>query len=114
MQCARHTDERVGAVGRKHQRGLGCGGQQLLVDGCERRRLDHVTSATGSGIGQVNYTVAANPGAAARTGTLIVAGQTVTFTQAANSCVFTVSPTSVAVHVLWSDSVTRVVVNLAR
>jgi hypothetical protein len=40
----------------------------------------------------VNYTVAANTGAA-RTGTLTVAGQTVTITQAA-PCSFTVSPTS--------------------
>jgi hypothetical protein len=41
-----------------------------------------VATATGSGIGQVNYTVAANTGAA-RTGTMTVAGQTVTITQAA-------------------------------
>jgi hypothetical protein len=41
-----------------------------------------VTSATGSGIGQVNYTTAKNTGAA-RSGTMTVAGQTVTFSQAA-------------------------------
>jgi hypothetical protein len=43
-----------------------------------------VTSATGSGIGQVNFTVAANTGAA-RTGTMTVAGQTVTLSQAAGT-----------------------------
>jgi len=41
-----------------------------------------VTSATGSGIGQVNYTATSNTGPA-RSGTMTVAGQTVTFTQAA-------------------------------
>jgi hypothetical protein len=56
-----------------------------------------VTFATGSGLGQVQYTVAPNTGTAARTGTLIVAGHTVTFTQAANSCVYTVTPTSFTV-----------------
>jgi hypothetical protein len=54
-----------------------------------------VTFATGSGIGQVNYTVAANTTGVARTGTLLVAGQTVTFSQAAPSCTYTVTPTAV-------------------
>jgi hypothetical protein len=40
--------------------------------------------ASGSGIGGVSYVVAANTGAA-RTGTLTVAGKTVTFSQAAGS-----------------------------
>ena len=57
-----------------------------------------VTSgATGAGIGQVNYTVAANTIAAVRVGTLTVAGQTVTITQATGSCSSTVTPTSVSV-----------------
>jgi hypothetical protein len=57
-----------------------------------------VTSgATGSGIGQVNYNVAANTMNAPRTGTIIVGGVTVTFTQAANSCVYSVTPTSFTV-----------------
>ncbi len=63
-----------------------------------------VTSATGSGIGQVNYTVAANSTGSARTGALLVAGQTVTFTQAANSCVYSVTPTSVSVPSIGSTS----------
>lgn len=53
-----------------------------------------VTSATGSGIGQVNYTVAANTTGAQRTGALLVGGVTVPFTQAANSCTYSVTPTS--------------------
>src|SRR5262249_59719114 len=50
-----------------------------------------VTSATGSGIGQVNYTVAANTTGGARTGTLQVAGQTVTVSQAADTFVYTLT-----------------------
>lgn len=41
--------------------------------------------ATGSGIGTVSISVAANPSAGSRTGTLTVAGQTVTVSQAAGS-----------------------------
>ena len=64
-----------------------------------------VTSgATGSGIGQVNYTVAANTTTAARTGSLIVAGVTVAFTQAVGSCVYSVTPTSVSVGAIGSTS----------
>jgi hypothetical protein len=50
------------------------------------------SGASGSGNGTVNYTVAANTGPA-RSGTLTVAGQTVTINQAAG-CSFTASPTS--------------------
>src|SRR5437762_1385836 len=64
-----------------------------------------VTSgATGSGIGQVNYTVDANTTTSARTGALIVAGVTVTFTQAVGSCVYSVTPTSVSVGAIGSTS----------
>ena len=64
-----------------------------------------VTSgATGSGIGQVNYVVAANSTSSPRTGTLIVGGVTVTFTQAANSCVYTVTPTSFTVPIQGTTS----------
>ncbi len=53
--------------------------------------------ASGTGNGTVTYSVAANTGAA-RTGTLTVAGQTVTITQdAAGSCVYTLSATSATV-----------------
>ena len=58
-----------------------------------------ITVAGGShtGIGSVNYTVAANSTAVARTGSMAVAGRTVTVNQAASSCVYTVSPTSSSV-----------------
>jgi hypothetical protein len=68
-----------------------------------------VTSATGAGIGQVNYTVAANSTGIARTGTMAVAGQTVTFTQAASSCSYSVTPTSVSVPSTGSTSAFSVV-----
>ncbi len=47
--------------------------------------------SSGSGNGTVNYTVAVNPASTTRTGSLTVAGQTVTVTQDA-ACAFTVSP----------------------
>src|ERR671937_692124 len=50
--------------------------------------------ASGTGIGTVTYSVAANPTGSARTGTLMVAGQTYTITQAGNSCVYSLSNTS--------------------
>jgi hypothetical protein len=56
-----------------------------------------ITFATGAGLGQVQYTVAANPLATSRVGVITVAGHTVTVTQAANSCSYTVMPTTVTV-----------------
>jgi hypothetical protein len=57
-----------------------------------------VTSgASGSGNGSVGYSVAANTTASSRTGTLKVAGQTVTVTQQGTpppSCTYSISPTS--------------------
>jgi hypothetical protein len=56
-----------------------------------------VTSgAAGSGNGTVAYSVAANTGGSPRTGTLTVAGQTVTVSQGASPvpCTFTISPTA--------------------
>lgn len=53
--------------------------------------------ASGSAIGTVSYSVALNPTGAPRSGTLTVAGQTVTINQAANSCVYSVSVTNVSV-----------------
>ena len=51
-----------------------------------------VTSGgTGAGNGTVSYTVAANTSTTSRTGTLTVAGQTITITQA-GVCGFSVSP----------------------
>jgi hypothetical protein len=50
-----------------------------------------------SGLGSTNYTVAANTSGVARTGTLTVAGQTVTITQGAAICTYSVAPTTVSV-----------------
>jgi hypothetical protein len=53
-----------------------------------------VAGGTHAGIASVNYTVAVNPTSAARTGTMTVAGKTVTVNQAFGSCTYTVSPTN--------------------
>jgi hypothetical protein len=54
-----------------------------------------VTSGgSGTANGTITYTVAANTAMTSRTGTLTAAGRTVTVTQAAAACSFTVSPTS--------------------
>src|SRR5262249_8860712 len=52
----------------------------------------HVPATSTAGPGMVTFTVDANPGAP-RTGTLTIAGQTITFNQA-SLCSYTVSPTS--------------------
>jgi all-beta uncharacterized protein len=52
------------------------------------------SGAAMSGLGSSNYTVAPNTTGTVRSGTLTVAGQTVTITQAANSCTYSVSPTT--------------------
>jgi hypothetical protein len=51
-----------------------------------------------TGMGAVLFQVAANPTSSVRTGTLIVAGQTVTVNQQASSCVYTVTPTSFSIE----------------
>ena len=54
-----------------------------------------VTSGeSGTGNGTVTYAVAPNPDTTPRTGTLTIAGETVTVTQAGQGCSYTVSPTS--------------------
>jgi hypothetical protein len=55
---------------------------------------------THTGIGSVSFQVTANSTASTRTGTLIVAGQTVTVTQQAGSCTYTVTPTSFSIDPL--------------
>ena len=60
-----------------------------------------LTSAgTVTGMGSVAFTVAVNTGGTPRTGTLTVAGKTVTVNQAANSCTYSVSPTSFSIGTL--------------
>jgi len=52
------------------------------------------TGATGSGNGTMNYSVAANATTSIRSGTLTVAGQTITVTQNPAPCSYTVAPTT--------------------
>ncbi|MBI3653664.1 MAG: VCBS repeat-containing protein [Acidobacteria bacterium] len=54
------------------------------------------SGASGTGSGLANYTVAVNSQAAIRTGTVTVAGQTFTVTQAGASCISTISPNGAA------------------
>lgn len=59
--------------------------------------LGWITISSGGGgtvAGPVNFTIAPNQLSVSRTGTLTVAGQTVTVTQAAAPCAFVVTPTS--------------------
>src|SRR2546425_2044452 len=53
------------------------------------------SGAGGTGDGTVSYNVAANSGTT-RTGTLTIAGQSLTVTQQGQSCAYTVAPTSVS------------------
>ena len=53
--------------------------------------------ATGAGNGTVGYTFAANTDTTARTGTLNIAGQTLTVTQSGVPCTYSVTPTSQSV-----------------
>ncbi len=50
--------------------------------------------ASGAGDGTVNYVVSVNTSSSIRTGTLTIAGQTFTITQAAASCISVISPQS--------------------
>ena len=52
------------------------------------------SGSSGSGNGTVNFSVAANTATASRTGTLTIAGQTFTLTQAATRCTFSILPMS--------------------
>jgi photosystem II stability/assembly factor-like uncharacterized protein len=52
------------------------------------------SGASGSGNSTINYSVAANSSTAPRTGTITIAGQTFTVTQAATPCSFSISPTT--------------------
>jgi hypothetical protein len=57
--------------------------------------ITNVVPPSGTGSGQVNFTVAGNTSDAQRTGTLIVAGQTVTVIEA--GCTYQIAPTSASV-----------------
>src|SRR5262245_14230198 len=47
-----------------------------------------------TGMGSVSFQVTANPTSSVRAGTLVVAGQTISISQQASSCVVTVTPTT--------------------
>ena len=53
--------------------------------------------ASGSGNGQVAYSVTANPSTSQRSGTITIAGQTFTVTQAGQACTFALAPVSASV-----------------
>jgi hypothetical protein len=55
------------------------------------------SGATGSGIGSVTIAIELNATGAPRSGTVTVAGQTVSVTQETGSCTYSVTPTSFAV-----------------
>jgi len=50
------------------------------------------SGSAGTGSGSVGYTVAANPAASTRSGTLTIAGQTFTVNQAAATCSYSITP----------------------
>jgi len=67
------------------------------------------SNASAMGLASSNYTVAANPAGGTRVGTLTVAGRTVTVTQGAGSCSYSVSPTSQTVPSTGTNSSISVV-----
>ena len=64
------------------------------------------SGATGMGLGSATFAVQQNSTGAARTGTVTIAGQTISVTQDANSCTYSVTPLSFSVGTL---STTRTV-----
>ena len=64
--------------------------------------------ASGNGDGTVTFNAAANPSSTLRTGTLTVAGQTVTVTQDGTTCSFGVSPTAATLTSAAGSSTTGV------
>ena len=59
--------------------------------------ITNVTPGSGIGNGTVNFTIGANPAAIPRTGTLTVAGQTISVTQQVAGCSYSINPTSQSV-----------------
>ena len=64
--------------------------------------LSITNGGSGSGNGTVDYSVAANLTTSSRTGTLTIAGQTLTVTQAA--CSYTVSPTTLDINAAGGEA----------
>jgi hypothetical protein len=71
-----------------------------------------ITSATsGSGTGSVSYTLTANAATTARSGTLTIAGQTFTVSQAAAGCTYTLSAASATAAIAGGPSTVDVITN---
>jgi hypothetical protein len=64
--------------------------------------------SSGSGNGQVTYSVTANPNTTDRTGTITIAGQTFTVTQTGRPCTFAISPVSTSVPAAAGSSTVSV------
>ena len=62
------------------------------------------SGASGTGLGSVSYSVAANTGSASRTGTLTISGEPVTVTQAGVACTVDLTPTSITLGAAAADS----------
>ena len=72
--------------------GAGCGWTAAVDPGSTF--LSVTAGSSGTGNGQVNYSVAANNTLSARSGTITIAGQTFTVSQLAGTCSYTLSATS--------------------
>jgi len=70
--------------------------------------LTIASGATGTGSGTVNYTAAANTLTAPQTGTLTVAGQTITITESAVTCSYVLSSTSLTLGAAGGNGSTQV------
>ena len=110
--CAYSISPASGSVagGRRHRfDGRDVAGR-MCVDGVSNSTswLTVTSGASGTGNGSVTFTAAANTTAEARTGTLDVAGQPFTITQAGAACDVTLAPTSRTVAAAGGASSTSV------
>jgi hypothetical protein len=62
------------------------------------------SGSSGTGLGSVSYSVAANTGSASRTGTLTIANEPVTIAQAGVACTVDLTPTSITLGAAGADS----------
>ncbi|MBI3652476.1 MAG: S8 family serine peptidase [Acidobacteria bacterium] len=83
---------------------VGCNWTATSNDGW----ISITSGASGTGNGTVNYAVANNPNANTRSGTMTIAGQTFTVTQAASSCVTLLTPASASFPISGGTLTVRV------
>jgi hypothetical protein len=86
------TSQAVAAGGAPGNATVSTGGNCPWTAASNAAWLSVTSGATGSGNGTVGYSATANATASSRTGTLTIAGQTLTVTQVA--CGYTISPTT--------------------